>query len=345
MLSSFSSNVVFAKARAMFGKHFTTKEYSDLLSCQSVSEVALYLKSRTNYSDVLSGLNENDVHRGYLELLLKRKLFSELASLCRFELSIGAHFSEYIVSSFEVEQIMHSLMFLVSGVASEYLFSLPLFFNKHTKIDLVALSKMKNYDEFLKAIEKSKYFALLKPFRPKDTEQLDLSDIENVLYSDLYTALFENIEKYSHGAARKELFDMLTSYIDMKNFVRIIRLKKYYKASTKIIQKTLLPCGSMPPSLLRALVDASNEKEVFDIMKKTHLGKNLGDFSCVYLDELTQRVRYSKSFKNIRFSRSAAVVLLSYAFLLDVEITNIINIIEGVRYNVPSSEIKKMLVF
>ena len=46
----------------MYGRRLTDKDYEDLLACKTVPEVANYLKNETVYSEILSGLNENDVH-------------------------------------------------------------------------------------------------------------------------------------------------------------------------------------------------------------------------------------------------------------------------------------------
>ena len=61
MLSSLSSNVVLAKARAKYGKRLKEKDYRNLLDCKSVAEVAAYLKANTDYHDVLTGINQESV--------------------------------------------------------------------------------------------------------------------------------------------------------------------------------------------------------------------------------------------------------------------------------------------
>ena len=128
MLSSFASNAILSKARAMYGKRLREENYRDLLNCKTVSEVAGYLKNRTSYSGILAGINENEVHRGQLEGKLRQKLFEDYASLCRYELSVGEHFADYLLEHGEIEQILHSLMYLDAGNPEEYLFSLPAFF-------------------------------------------------------------------------------------------------------------------------------------------------------------------------------------------------------------------------
>ena len=183
MLSSFASNAILSKARAMYGKRLREENYRDLLNCKTVSEVAGYLKNRTSYSGILAGINENEVHRGQLEGKLRQKLFEDYASLCRYELSVGEHFADYLLEHGEIEQILHSLMYLDAGNPEEYLFSLPAFLNRHTRIDLYALAHVKNYEDLLSALSHTPYRKLMEPFRPVPGIPMNYTGIENALAS------------------------------------------------------------------------------------------------------------------------------------------------------------------
>ena len=88
-----ASSAVITKARAKYGNRLTQKDYKALLKCNNVTSVVSYLKSHTKYADVLSKLNENEIHRGQLEVLLKQKVFYDFDSLCRYEMSEGSPFS------------------------------------------------------------------------------------------------------------------------------------------------------------------------------------------------------------------------------------------------------------
>ncbi len=65
-----ASNVLLTKSRAMFGKRLTAQNISDLLGCQTVTEVAVYLKNNTHYAYALRNIDESNVHRGQLEAAL-----------------------------------------------------------------------------------------------------------------------------------------------------------------------------------------------------------------------------------------------------------------------------------
>ena len=112
---STTSYAVLAKARAKYGKFLTERDYSNILACQSVAEVMVYLKSHTHYASVLSEVNERDVHRGRLELLLRQYLFDEFDTLCRYDSSVSVGFSQYYVEKTEVEQIIRFLVLLNSN--------------------------------------------------------------------------------------------------------------------------------------------------------------------------------------------------------------------------------------
>ena len=89
---STTSYAVSAKARSKYGRFLTDRDYASILACQSVPEVMVYLKSHTHYASVLSEVNERDVHRGRLEMLLRQYLFNEFDTLCRYDSSVSAGF-------------------------------------------------------------------------------------------------------------------------------------------------------------------------------------------------------------------------------------------------------------
>lgn len=340
-----AANAILAKTRAMYGKRLTEKDYSNLLNCKSVPEVMSYLKGHTKYGLLLTKVSETDIHRRQLELILRQQLFYDFAALCRYELTAGEHFATYIIKRTEIEQMLHFLMLLGANKPEEYLFMFPTYFESHTKINLSALTKAVNYDDFLAALTHTPYEKLLAPYKPKDGQPLNMPEIENTLYTYLYSCVFDIIDKYILGKQKEELKQLFISNIDLTNFVRILRLRKYYDYRGDKILKQLLPCGSIKESRLRDMCVAETSKEVFGIMETTHTGKLLSKLEYSYAGEISDRGRYYLSRKNIHFSSKPVVVMLSYIFLEEAEISNVINIIEGVRYQVAADRIKDILIY
>lgn len=343
MLSAQSSNVIIAKARAMYGRRLTNENYRELLECQTVGEVAGTLKRRTVYGKILAGLNENSVHRGQLEAKLKQKLFEDYALLCRYEIVIGDYFARYFIMHSEIEQILHSLMYLDAGKPEEYLFVMPEYLNQHTHINLNALSRIKDFNALLEALNGTHYRKLLEPFNPENGEPFDFAAIENSLYTYLFSTIFEVIAKKTSGDTAKQLREIFNSYVDLLNYARIIRLKMTYDVNPDFIHRSILPFGKISPRLIEEMIEAETEEQVTSVMRQRSAGKRFLNIPHIYVDEIPNRARYKICSHDIHFSTHSSVVLMSYAYLTQAEITDIVTIIEGIRYKLPPQEIEKLL--
>ena len=345
VLTKYAANAIIAKARAKYGRRLKEKDYQTLIGCSSVGEVMAYLKTHTHYSKVLNNMSERDVHRGQLEAVLRQELIQDFASLSHYEIATGEAFSQYLINKTEAEQLSHFVMLLSSGNTERYVFDLPSHLETHTKIDLKALAKARNYSELLAAVEKTKYKKLLEPFRPVGDGELDVPAIENALYSDMYDNLFEIINNHTKGQEKKALSELFTTHIDLSNFVRVLRLQKYYHLKPDEIRKQLLPHGSVREPVLREMCNAASPKELFAVAAHSSIGKRIAKMEYNYAGEIDRRGDYNYTKRQIRFSTVPTVVMMSYFSLAQTELTNIINIIEGVRYKVDPDTIKKLLIY
>lgn len=341
---SYASNSVLSKARAMYGKRMRNKNYDELLACRNTIDIVSYLKRKTSYASILSSVNENSAHRFDIEQKLKYKLFVDFESLGRYDISVGEHFFEYIITRAEIEQLMHSLMLLAAGKSGEYIHTIPEFFYSHTKVDLVSLKNIKSYDEFLTTVKKSYYYKILLPFKPDKDARINLTGIETALYNYLYEIVFGIIKKYVKGSAKKELMEFFNDYIDLNNLIRIVRMRKFYDLSAEYISSGLTKYGSFSDYQLKAFINSPSDKQMMSDMKNTKLGRKWFSKGLDIIDKVPINMRYNWCKHNIRFSISPPIVLMSYIFLKEIEILNIINVIEGIKYRMPSEKIKQMLI-
>lgn len=346
MLSELSSNVILAKARAMYGRRLTKENYNDLLACQSVWEVADYLKSRTEYGKILSGIAQAEIHRGLLEARLRQKLMEDNASLCRYEITIGEKFSQYFIRRSEIEQILRAILFLEAGTPEEFLFSLPAFLLRHTRVNLKELSRIQSYDDLLRVLGRTPYRKMLEPFRPGENGWIDYTGIESALYSYLYSFVFDIIKQYMKGEAAKQLNDILKSFIDLTNFTRIVRLKLTYRAHPEFIRKALLPYGNFTERIIDRMLGCSTREDFVAALDSTQIGKRAlklrQDYDSLGMIPRTMNFRMCRHY--IDFSTHPAVVLISYIFVSEAEISDIVTIVEGIRYRLAPDEIRKLLV-
>lgn len=343
---SVTSYAVLTKARAKFGKRLTEKDYNSLLACQSVAEVMSYLKSYTHYSEALRDINERDVHRGRLEAMLRQNLFYEITSMCRYDTGLGSGFSQFVIQNLEVEQIVRFLVLLNSNSTEKFIYQFPAYFMKHTVIEIDKLSNAKNYSEFLNAISNSPYYSILKEFSPDEKGCLPISTIENKLVENVYKNVIELIEKRTKGQEKQELITLFHSIIDYNIFSRILRLKKYYNLSPEAIKENLfIKYCSISPKVIDLMCRAESSAEIFSIMQNTHTGKLIDKIGYVFASDITPRVEYRLARKNMHFSNNPSAVMISYMFVAETELMNVISLIEGIRYKLDSKTIQSMLIY
>lgn len=341
-----TSYAVLTKARAKFGKRLTEKDYQSLLSCQSVAEVMSYLKSYTHYSDALRDMNERDVHRGRLEALLKQYHFYEFDSLCRYNIGLGDGFSDFIINVVEVEQIIRFIILLQSNSTDKFIYQFPAYFLKHTTIDINSLANAKTYDELLSILSTSEYYNILKEYKPDEKGRLRVSEIENRLNELVYSTLLEEIEKNTKGDEQEELFNLFSTLIDYNLFSRILRLKKYYNLPADEIKKNLFTKhSSISSKVIDMMCRAESSAEVFSIMQSTHTGKLISKIGYVYASDISPRIKYRISRKNMHFSNHPSVVMMSYMFVSGIELMNVVTLIEGIRYKLDSKTIQSLLIY
>lgn len=340
-----TSYAVSTKARSKYGRFLTDRDYSSILACQSVPEVMVYLKSHTHFASVLTDVNERDVHRGRLEQTLRQYLFNEFDSLCRYDSNVSAGFSQYVIEKTEVDQIIRFLILLNSNSTEKFIFQFPAFLSKHTEIDVNKLATAYDYDEFLNALKNTSYYDMIKVFKPDAKGRLPISEIENKLYAYIYKNMFVLINKKTKGSEQQELKAMFQTINDYNIFSRILRMKKYYNLSPEIIKTNIMPqyC-SLNPRIIEKMCSAETTEEVFRIMQSTMRGRAMGKIGYKSDDDIIPRVQYRIAKKNIRFSTNPSVVMISFMFLSEIELMNVISLIEGIRYKLDPNIIKSMII-
>lgn len=344
MSSSKSANAVLAKMRAKYGRRLSDKDYENLLACKSVAEVVTYLKNNTYYDSALKTVNEREVHRGRLELILRQKLFDDFYSLCRYMKGTGEYFARFIIERDEIEQIIHFLTLLSSDSPEEYIFTMPAYFAKHTSVDLSALSRARDYDSFFAVLNGTPYERVAEPFRPKKGGQVNIPEFENALYRFCYDELYKVINTKTSKGEKQALLSMFDSIMDIMNFVRVFRLKRYYKENGEIVRRYLFPYGTFTPATISKLCSASTSAEIFEAVKDTKLGKSIDKMEYVYAGQIQEIGIYGITKRNIHFSTFPIVGMLSYVFVMQQEYSNIVSIIEGVRYGVDPEKIRGIVI-
>lgn len=342
---SSTSYAVSAKARAKYGKFLSDRDYSNILACQSVPEVMVYLKSHTRFADALSDVNERDVHRGWLETRLRQYQFSEIDSLCRYDSGITASISSYVVEKAETDQIIRYLILLNSGATEKFIFQYPAFLSKHADLDFNRIANARDYHEFLSAVEHTDYYEILKEYTPDEKGRLPVSEIENRLYVRIFDHLAELIDKKAKGAERRELMEIFGKLHDFGTVSQIIRMKGYYHLSPEIIRRNMQPeFGTLSPKQIDRMCEAETVEDVRKILRSTRYGKLFDRIGDTDGDNIGATVQFRTAKRYLHFSDNPSVVMIAFILLSNIELENVISLIEGVRYRVDPKVIESLLI-
>ena len=346
MLNSFTNKAILAKARAMYGNRLTEDDYSEMLRKRSVSELAAYLKGTANYADALQNINETDVHRGQLEAVLRRDLFNRYTRLCRYENARSSEdFFFYIILNAEVDQILRCILLLNAGEPEKFIIDLPGFLISHATFPLMELAKVRSYKDLLEVLHATPYASILKKLPPDETGMLDYSRCEIALRTYYYKHLEDLVKKSFSGKTRSELLELIRVDIELNNLSTIIRLKVYFHKTPEEILPYLYPFSSkLSGQKLHRLVEAQDKDEFLKVLSDTPYGSKVRDRDFLYVEDYTNRISYLYNKQLLRFSVNAPCVLYTFMVLSRVEIGNIISVIEGIRYDVPTAEIQKLLI-
>lgn len=343
-MSSQSSNAILAKARAMYGKCLKDTDYQNLMDCKTVAEIAAYLKQRTNYASVMSGLNETEIHRGQLEPVLRQNIYFDVFALSRYALEDTLAFSDFIIAKMEIEQIIRCLMLVNIGKAEEYVYSMPLSLDKFSKISLKALASVRSYDDMMSAMKGTWYYQVMLGFRPKDNYKINITELEIALENKNYSKVIETMAEGKNKGDRKELRDIFSAMLDFENMSRIIRLKKYYHFTQEQIVPLLIPYGRLSKKILSDLCSAESVSEIFELSRTTYLGRLMSKLQYNDPTQMTDAMIYNYCRHHLRLSPNPTIVMISYVYLREIELKNIINLIEATRYNIPADEKSRLLI-
>lgn len=334
------ASAITAKVKSQYGNRLKEKDYQAMVKCGSVGEVVQYLKTYTHFQSSLEKVS-NDVHRGNLENIMREKQFESFLRFCKYN-GGNTPVTRYGLRLIEIRELMKFITLLSINRPEEYLFSLPLFFIQHTDIKLEKLSAVRDHHDLLSALEHSDYDQIIKRFPPNEIGDYDLAAIEDALENHSLALLYQDLSKIKKKKEKNQLFSLFDTLSDYHNYSRIIRLKKYYHMNSEAVRSHLLHYGNLTGKRLEKILSKDSYEDVREELSHTSVGKKA---QSVYSDsEMAVQGRYEMCRHQLYFSTNPEIVLLAFYILSQTELSNVIAIIEGVRYSMEPDSIYETLV-
>lgn len=345
-MANFTGNAIMAKVKAMYGQRLKENDYLELVKKKSISEIVQYLKGHPTYRGVLENISEHLIRRSQLEHLIRESNFNIILRLINFSYLKDASFYKLYLVKMESEIILEKIRNIISPEDNTVVSTISDYFLKHASFDIKTFSDAKNMEELVDSLIKTPYYKVLKPHASIDNSNIRYVEIENDLDIFYYKTAFKRIEENYKGKLKDDLNNIYFTRIELANIIKIYRMKKFYRASPEDIKDNLIhEYSRITKSQMDELIDLDDPNSILRYLEKSSLSKYTDNAEYVYVEYFADRIRYNLSKRYMYYASAVPKIYTSFLFLREIEIENLTNIIEGVRYNLPSSEILPMLIY
>ena len=201
--------------------------------------------------------------------------------------------------------------------------------------DIRGIETVQNFYEFFGAIKRMKYNKILKKYQKQ--ENINVFEVENEIDKLYFETLYDTVKNEVNSKK------IIGSEIDLLNVLWIFRIKKYYNfESEKINQILIKRYYKLKPNIIQKIIQTNSFEEIKEIMSKTIYKSVFTEESS--LEENIDKYLYEVNKKIFRNDITSIAYILAYVNMIEYENNDIINTIEGIRYNMDKTEILKRLV-
>ncbi len=333
MLNKLKYPALSAKIKGMYAKHFNKTDIEELLRQNNLKDAIYILKTKF---PSLENINEN-MHRREIEQELNNLFIVDILKISKYLNKKEKEILMQFISKYEINCIKNVFRNLTANTNdSSNLKNIDNWTNSiFTSID--GINEINDETDFLKIIKSKEYYNIFKEY-VKVIENAPLEEIEVKLDKYYFAKVYELSKKIN-----KDFQNIIGTEIDLLNITWIIRAKQYFKYSDKEINDIIIPIRyRLNKETLIDIIKANDFEEIKNILKYTiykNIFKNLETIE--HEKNKYLYVIYQKLFKMNLFNICTVFCNIN---LVDIEIKNIINIIEGIRYKVDKSEIYKRII-
>lgn len=336
-----SYNAINSKLHTRKKTLLTREDWNKVLNYTAVAQFTEFLKKRYGYSVHLEQSKIEDVHRGELEVILKRYVVYEIEKMIHYFSGPYKDFIKTLLLQYDI----YDLQLILRAIArEENINDLQRHFvhsSHNTKVAYDKLIASGSVAQFVEGLKGTVFYEDLKTMTQEDVmkREFHMEMKLHILYYKLLMKKAKKLTPSDYEVVKK----IIGLKIDCLNIQWIYRATKYYDISREEIMVYSLPGGNISYNSLKKLVYAKSFNE-FERKVEKYLGADVfnrqGD---TLLEKCMDTIIY-KSIHKVNEENSIALPL-RYIFVLQIEIEDLIAVTEGIRYGLDQDEIKKYLVY
>ena len=201
-----------AKIRAMQSKLTTEEQFQEILQLSSVPQVITYLKHTKEYEEAWASLDENTLHRGQIEKLLKASVFNNFSRIYQFSNPEQRKFLDLYSKRYEIRVLKEIMTDLFDHRNTDPVDVTPYrnFFRKHSNMDLDRLIACTSMEEFITALKGNEFYQPLSQIQ--NHESALLFDYGMALDLYYFTQIWNVRKKLFSGNDLKQITHASVSY-------------------------------------------------------------------------------------------------------------------------------------
>lgn len=320
-----------AKLKAMYANRLTKENIEDMIKQNSIKNVVLLLKSK---SDIFKNSEEN-IDRLEIEKLLDESLINDILKIKNLLNKEDNKLFDMFLRQYEIKCVKSILRKLYSeDNTNDIIIENVRMWTNSLFNEIKGIETIENFDDFFKAIERMEHYNFIKKYQ--NHEIINIFEIENEIDKLYFEELYDSVK------FNKNLKDIVGSEIDLLNIEWIIRIKKFYNFDTQRLLNMLINrYYKIKPNILKDIIEKNSFDDINSILNKTYY-KNVfsseNDF-----EENTDTFLYKINYKTFKEASISIAYIFAYINLVDYENNDIINVVEGIRYNMDKAEIIKRL--
>lgn len=329
-----------AKIHSKLSKCLNYDDLIKIANMQSLHEVVRYLKKSTGYKKALVAIDENVVQRGKFEILLRKLVYQEARSfLCFAQGEIKEYLKLYRIKD-EIESLKLHLRLIFHKnsdvVKQNYDYAIEM----TEKLNFLKSIKNKTLEDFVKSIKGTRYHFVLASLSGKS-----VFVIENALDFYYKRLLLKMVKNFSDKDQRLIMEKNLGLEFDAQNIMTILRSKFCYRLNKDEIYSYLIPhFYKLNSNTINYLIDAITIKDCLVVLSQTWYKRIVFKIKKETVEEIEKSFfEMSRNLIRILFRKSRISIMTPEIYLKykEIEIENIINVVESIRYGLKTSEIMK----
>lgn len=324
-----------AKLNGMYAQKIKKADLEEVLKQTSSKQAVALLKSlNKGFKDL-----EDNPGRIKIKILLDDILIEDIQKIYRLLNKKDKEVFMQFMSIYEIKCIKSVLRKLSSNsVINEKTNEAQNWVNKIFK-KLKGIENVREYEEFLQILKRKQYYSIFAEYS-NNINDIKIFEIENKLDKLYFEKMMKVAKSYNSN-----LEDMIGKQIDLNNIIWIYRVKKHYNFSKEQVKDILINVNyKLKRSDITKLIQANNEKEMNEILNSTYYAKYINFTSIMELEENADRYIYNMYKKYFRGNIFDISVVYAYIGMIEKENNDIMNVVEGIRYNLNKDEIRKKMV-